>query len=170
MSLDLVRGLYDYHWWANRRLCQHVDGLGEELAGRDVGPQFSMPSVLRMLAHIYGADAIWLARWKGSSPASLPGGDIATLTELRGRWDALEAEQRAFLDSLAVSDLTRSIAYRSNEGQPFRLPLGPLLRHVANHATHHRSEVATMVTMLRGSPPDTGIVSYELMRTGQVPG
>ena len=65
MSLDLVRGLYDYHWWANRRLCQHVDGLGEGLAGRDVGPQFSMPSVLRMLAHIYGADAIWLARWKG---------------------------------------------------------------------------------------------------------
>ena len=32
--------------------------------------------------------------------------------------------------------------------------------HVPNHATHHRSEIATMLTMASGSPPDTGINSY----------
>jgi uncharacterized damage-inducible protein DinB len=38
--------------------------------------------------------------------------------------------------------------------------LGPLLQHVVNHATHHRSEVATMLTIVSGSPPDTGINTY----------
>jgi uncharacterized damage-inducible protein DinB len=31
---------------------------------------------------------------------------------------------------------------------------------VVNHATHHRSEIATMITLISGSPPDTGIATY----------
>lgn len=169
MSLELIRGLYDYHRWANHRLCDHVAGLGEEAAGREVGPQFSFPTIRRMLSHIYGADAFWLSRWKGGSPATLPGADIATLAALRARWDVLEAEQRAFLDPLGPGDLARVVEYRNAEGKEFRVALGPLLQHVANHATHHRSEVATMVTMVSGSPPDSGRVTYELTRSGQIP-
>ena len=45
--------------------------------------------------------------------------------------------------------------------------LGALLLHVVNHATHHRSEAATMITLISGSPPDTGINTY---RTGVVKG
>jgi uncharacterized damage-inducible protein DinB len=168
MSLELIRGLYDYHWWANRRLCEHAAGLGEEMAGREVGRQFSYATVRRMLAHIYGADAIWLSRWKGGAPTEGPGADIATLAALRERWEALEAEQRAFLDTLTPADLARTVDYKNIEGKPFRAMLGVLLQHVPNHATHHRSEVATMVTMLSGSPPDSGLVTYELIRSGQL--
>src|SRR3989304_4657085 len=73
-------------------------GPGAAGAGREVGAQFSFPTVRRMLAHIYGADWVWLARWKGTSPTTLPGAQIATLAELRTRWDATEAEQRAVVD------------------------------------------------------------------------
>jgi uncharacterized damage-inducible protein DinB len=31
---------------------------------------------------------------------------------------------------------------------------------VVNHATHHRSEVATMLTMTKGSPAPTDMVLY----------
>ena len=57
-SVQVIRGLYDYHHWANRRLFDIAAGLGEDIAGRDVGPQFSFSTVRRMLAHIYGADAL----------------------------------------------------------------------------------------------------------------
>jgi uncharacterized damage-inducible protein DinB len=168
MSLDLLRGLYDYHWWANRRLSEHAAGLGEEMAGREVGPQFSYPTVRRMLTHIYGADALWLARWTGNSPTDSPGADIASLADLRERWAPLEAEQRAFLDAMTPADLARMVEYKTIDGKPFRAMLGLLLQHVANHATHHRSEVATMVTMLTGPPPESGLVMYELIRSGQI--
>src|SRR5262245_30448901 len=158
MSLELLRELYDYHWWANRRLFDHVAGLGEECATQAIGSHFSVPSLLGMLAHIYGADAMWLARWKGSSPPALPGADIRRLAALRMRWDELEAEQRGFVESLTPEDLGRCIRYRNNTGTSFELFLGPLLHHVANHATHHRSEIATMITIVSGSPPDTGMV------------
>jgi len=169
-ALELLRGLYDYHRWANHRLVDVAAGLGDAVAGREVGAQFSFPTVRRMLAHIYGADWVWLARWKGTSPTALPGAQIATLAELRTRWDATEAEQRTFVDGLAAADLARVIEYRNTEGKPFHGVLGTLLQHVANHATHHRSEVATMLTMLSGSPPSTDRVVHHLIQTGQLQG
>src|SRR5437660_1611278 len=65
------------------------------------------------------------------------------------------------------ADLARPVAYKNTLGQEFRVALGPLLQHVVNHATHHRSEAATMITMISGSPPDTGINTY---RTAVVKG
>jgi uncharacterized damage-inducible protein DinB len=167
MSLALVRSLYEYHRWANRRLFDVAQALGEDACARDMGKQWSVPTLTRMFAHLYGADVNWLKRWKGSSPTESPFFDLATMAEVRRTWDPLEAEQKAFVESLTDADLSRVIDYTNSQGQAFRIALGVLLQHVANHATHHRSEIATMLTLLSGSPPDTGINTWELLRTGQ---
>jgi len=167
MSVAMIRDLYDYNRWANHRLFDFAAGLGENVCGREVGQQFSMPTVTRMFAHMYGAESIWLTRWKGASPTAMPGAQLVSMADVRQKWDALEAEEQAFLAALTDADLARAIDYKNTEGKAFHAPLGHLLQHVANHATHHRSEIATMVTMLSGSPPDTGINTWILMRTGQ---
>jgi len=167
MSVAMVQELYDYHRWANRRLHDFAAGLGEATCARDVGTQFSYPRVTRMFAHLYGADWVWLRRWKGTSPTTIPGDELTTMASVRETWDALEAEQKAFVDGLHDAHLAGVVEYKNTEGKVFRAPLGQLLVHVANHATHHRSEIATMVTMLSGSPPDTGINTWILVRSGQ---
>ena len=167
MSVAMIRDLYEYHRWANRRLFDFAAGLGEDACSRDLGAHFSHPRVTRMFGHLYGADWIWLSRWKGTSPTTQPGAELTTMGAVRAKWDALEAEQKAFVEALADADLARTVEYKNTEGTAFRAPLGPLLQHVANHATHHRSEIATMVTMLSGSPPDTGMNTWVLARTGQ---
>lgn len=173
-GLGLIRGLYDYHWWANQRLYDVTAALGEAVAGREVGPQFSFPTLRRMFCHLYGADWLWLQRWRGVLSASLPSHDeFPTLAAVGARWTPLREEQRAFLDALRPEDLDRVIAARSvlfPREAPYQAPLGPLLHHVPNHATHHRSEIATMLTMLSGSPPDTGLATYLLIASGQVQG
>ncbi len=167
MSLESIRELYDYHRWANRRLFDVAAELGPEATERPVGAQFSVPTLQGMFAHLYAADWIWLSRWTGTSPTRLPtGADFPTLADVRESWDRLEAEQRAFITGLVAPDLNRVVEYRSTDGKPFRLPLWALLQHVPNHATHHRSEIATMLTMLSDSPPDTGIVTYHVLTSG----
>ena len=162
MSIALIREHYDYHRWANRRLFDLAAGLGDGVT-RDMGAHWSFPTLKGMFAHIYGADNVWLTRWKGSSPSRLRGdADFASMTDLRARWDAFEAEQRAFVEGLADADLTRPVHYRNTEGKEFQVALGALLQHVVNHATHHRSEAATMITQISGSPPDTGINTYRV--------
>jgi uncharacterized damage-inducible protein DinB len=167
MSASMIRDLFEYHRWANRRLFDVAAALGEETCAREVGPHFSVPTLTRMFAHLYGADTVWLDRWTGAPAAVPPYPPLASMAEVRRSWDALEARQRAFVDGLADADLQRPVEYKNTQGQAFRAPLGVLLQHVANHATHHRSEIATMLTIVSGSPPDTGINTWELLRTGQ---
>jgi uncharacterized damage-inducible protein DinB len=160
VSVDLIRGLYDYHRWANRTLYDVALALGEEMVSRDVGKQFSYPTIRRMFGHLYAADKIWLARLTGGAPMADPGGQFATLASIRAPWDDLEREQRAFVEGLSTADLAGVIHFTDAQGARRGAPLGPLLQHVANHATHHRSEIATMLTMVSGSPPDTGLGTY----------
>jgi uncharacterized damage-inducible protein DinB len=163
MSMTLIRELWSYHHWANRRLFDAAAALGEETAGREIGPQFSMPTLRGMFVHLYGADRLWLKRWKGeAAPAAGPtyGLEITTLAELRRPWDALVSEQRAFLHDLADADLSRLFEAKSPDGMVVPRPFGMMLLHVPNHATHHRSEIATMLTIVSGSPPETGINTY----------
>jgi uncharacterized damage-inducible protein DinB len=168
MSTELIRDLYGYHHWANRRLFDVAVGLGDAALGRDMGKQWSVPTLKGMFAHIYGADTIWLTRWRGTSPSRIPGdADFSSMADLRAKWDALEADQRAFVNGLDEAGLSRVVSYKNTEGTQFGVALGPLLQHVVNHATHHRSEAATMITLISGSPPDTGINTY---RTAVVKG
>ena len=160
MAIQLIRSLYDYHRWANRRLFDVAAGLGDAV-GRDMGTHWSVPTVKGMFAHLYGADALWLTRWKGGAPARMAAdADFATMADLRAKWDVLEAEQRAFIEALDEAALARPVSYKNARGEELKIALGPALQHVANHATHHRSEAATMITLISGSPPDTGIATY----------
>jgi len=165
MSIELIQEYWRYHHWANRRLFDVTSALGEEMAGRTVGTQFSEPTLRAMLVHMYGADWFWLETWRGRPPAIVRGDptyglDIRTLGDLRRRWDELESEQREYLGSLREADLWRSLEGKTPDGRTYARPLGMLLLHVPTHAAHHRSELATMLTMVSGSPPDTGINSY----------
>ena len=55
-SLMLVRELYEYHWWANRRLFEAAAALGEKATIREMGAQFSEPTVKALFVQVYGFD------------------------------------------------------------------------------------------------------------------
>ena len=162
MSIELIRGLYDYHRWANHQLFDLALARGEEVCERNMGPEWSMPSVRTMFGHIYGADAIWLARWREAPLAGFPDGAFTSMADLRTAWDVFEADQRRYIDAMSDADLHRVLEYKNQSGVPQRAPMWRLLQHVPNHATHHRSEINTMLTLASGSPADTGINSFIL--------
>jgi len=168
VSLARLRTLYEHHWWANRTLLDVTATLGEARAAEEIGRQFSEPSLRRMFFHVYGVDMLWLARWQGVSPTTIPD-EPATLADLGEQWTRLEREQQAFLDELREPDLDRVIDFRLLSGKAYRQPLGLLLHHVPDHGTHHRSEIATMLTMVSGSPPGTGLARFLAIRSGQDP-
>jgi len=93
--------------------------------------------------------------------------DVATRAELRSRGDRREAEQKAPVERLTPADLDRVVSYKNTEGKAIAPPLWQVLQHVPNHATHHRSEIATMLTMISGSPADSGIATYASQFAGR---
>src|SRR4030095_2113508 len=100
-----------------------------------MGKQWSVPTLKGMFAHIYGADTIWLTRWRGTSPSRIPGdADFASMADLRAKWDALESEQRAFVDGLDEAGLSRVVSYKNTEGTELGVALRGLLRDLGNQA------------------------------------
>lgn len=155
---DLQR-LFHYNRWANLRFLDALADLSDAELGRDLGSSFT--NVAATLVHLMGAEWVWLQRWQGQAPTSFP--DAAAMTSVaavRARWDAIWEEQRAFVDALDEDALRRPVAYRLFDGTPYEQPLGDLVRHVVNHATYHRGQLATMLRQLGRTPPSTDLVRY----------
>jgi len=157
----LIGPLVDFNYWANRRLLGTVETLPADAFTRELGREFSVPTLQGMLVHIMSAEQVWLGRWRGVSVAAPERADgYPTVQTLRTRWETAERDFRAFVESQGDAELERVVDYRANDGQPYRSALWHMIQHVVNHGTHHRSEVATMLTRLGQAPLATDLILY----------
>jgi len=155
--------LFDYNAWANERALGAAGALSQEQFLRDLGNSF--PSLRDTLAHILGAEWIWLRRWQGDSPSSgLAAADFPTVASLKDRFAALDRERRAFLDTLSEEGLARPFSYRDLAGNAHSLRLVESLQHLVNHGTYHRGQITTMLRQLGAKPVSTDMSRFYLDR------
>lgn len=165
-KLEVVRALYDYNDWADDHVLTAAANLSEDGFSRKQGASFG--SVEANLAHILGAQVVWLQRWtSGANP-----NPIADVQSLRG----LEALREAFAEShAALRDFARSVteerlhdvlAYRDSAGRPHERVMWQLMVHLANHGTHHRSECAMAMSLMGKPMRELDYHFFELERSG----
>lgn len=160
MDLDTIRELYEYNRWANARSLEAASTVPREDFAKEVGGSFA--SLRGTLAHVYGAEWIWLERWRGTSPRQLPFAlDFPDVESIRSRWRDVEREQKEFLDGLDGARLAEVISYVNLKGETFAYPLGRMLQHVVNHSTYHRGQVATILRQLGATPLSTDLLLYD---------
>lgn len=149
--------LYVYNGWANGRILKAVAELSDRELWKDLGSSF--PSVGATVVHLLAAEWVWVSRWEGTSPRSMPDGwSGGTVADLRDRWTDLQERQRAFLGTLGEGDLDRVVDYTNLAGKPYRSSIGQMLRHVVNHSSYHRGQVVTMLRQLGRSAPSTDLI------------
>jgi uncharacterized damage-inducible protein DinB len=121
----------------------------------------SFPSVLATLAHMVGAEWVWLTRWRGGSPTSTPTDwDVSTLEAVRERWRQVDLELSEFVGGLDDAALERPLTYTTFAGEAFSQPLAQMLRHVVNHSSYHRGQVTTLLRQLGGTPASTDLIRF----------
>jgi uncharacterized damage-inducible protein DinB len=167
MNLKSISTLYSYNAWGNGRILL-ASGLVTDLQFKRQ-PVAGLGSLRDILVHTLGAQWIWLSRWQGVSPASLPDAhEFPTLDSLRLRWSEVEGETQAFIQDLSEAALHREVAYTSLSGKAFSEPLWQLMLQQINHATQHRSEAAVLLTLFNFSPGDLDFIYYlRLVRDGK---
>ena len=161
-----TRTLFAYDAWANRRMLEACATLSPDQFTRDLGSSFR--SVRDTLAHILGAQWIWLERFRGRSPVTLPGGEsYADLAALRARWTQFESELLSYVNGLSAADLERSFDYRDLKGNAHRNVLWQTLQHLANHGSYHRGQVTTMFRQLGAKPVGTDMIGFYREQSAQ---
>lgn len=163
---EQLASLFEYAGWVTHRLLTVASGLTEEQFDQKVLP--GIDSLHQTLVHILGAEMIWLARLQGQSPKTmLAPSELPTLQALHERWAELEAQQRAYVAGLAETDMGLTVSWTNMRGQSYALPRWQVMLHSVNHSTHHRSEVAALLTALGHPPASTDLLEFYLARAGQ---
>jgi uncharacterized damage-inducible protein DinB len=159
MELDSIRQLYDYNRWADRRILAKAGTLANEDFIRPMGNSFS--SVRDTLAHILGAEWIWLERWQGRSPkALLDAAAFPKVQSLKSRWETVKHDQTQFIQALTQQRLGEELAYLNQRRQRYSYPLWQQMVHVVNHSSYHRGQVTTLLRQLGGEAVSTDFLLY----------
>lgn len=159
VELNNIRQLYDYNRWADRRTLTVASRLANDDFLRPMSNSFS--SVRDTLAHILGAEWIWLERWRGRSPrALLDPAAFPTVQSLESRWETLERDQMQFTESLTPQRLSEELAYVNLKGERYSYPLWQQLVHVVNHSSYHRGQITTLLRQLGAKGVSTDFLAY----------
>ena len=151
--------LFDYNDWANDRTLDVVAPVAFEQLKRELGNSFG--SLHDTLAHIAGAEWIWLERWLGRSPAKLPcGSDFVGLNSIIEMLAKVRSDRRHWLGSVSTDDLAQSASYCNLRGQTCAYPLWQQLTHVVNHSTYHRGQVITLLRQLGNTVASTDFLVF----------
>ena len=159
MDVSDFRTLYDYNAWANRRMLDACAALTPDQFLRDMKSSFA--SVRDTLAHVYGAEFIWLERWNLRTPAKLPSpNDFPSFESIRASLTEIDRALIEFVAGLTPEALARSLDYTLLSGKAQSGPLAPMLQHLANHSTYHRGQVTTLLRQLGAKAISTDLIAY----------
>jgi uncharacterized damage-inducible protein DinB len=156
---ELLRLLFQYNLWADRRLMDVCASLTNEQFTRNLGSSFS--SVRDTLAHLYGAEFIWNERFQGRSPSSLPSAtQFPDLASIRVKLEEMDLYFIDYVSKMTQQDLDRVIRYKTAAGTEFSNPLWQSLHQLTNHASYHRGQIVTLLRQLGAKPVSTDLIGY----------
>jgi uncharacterized damage-inducible protein DinB len=149
-----VGRLLAYDDWANREVLTLLRKAGAP-----------PPRPVRLMAHIFSAERLWLERLQ-SQEQSLPVWPDFSLSQC----EAQAAELlRLWKDYLARdSDLSCTVAYKNSKGENWTSRPEDILLHVVMHSAYHRGQIATGMRAAGFTPAYTDFI--HAVRQGFVEG
>ena len=139
--------LYAYNKWAN--------SLFEKALSDS---PYKNEKIDLLWSHIAAVQLLWLNRIE---PIDQPVPDVfeaRTPAENSPLFDYSQKRLVSLIES--TEDFDRTISYLTLEGESFSNRLADLLTHLANHGTHHRSQIALLLREEGIAPPASDYFYY----------
>jgi uncharacterized damage-inducible protein DinB len=146
---DEVRELLAYDAWADEGLTRVLERVADPDA-----------RIARVWAHVAAAGELWYARCSGADYAQVrvwPDTDVREasrrLALVHGRW---AESARSWTDA----DLLRHVEFKNSRGEACADALGDIVRHLVNHGTHHRGQIAMLLRESGVAPANLDFIIY----------
>jgi uncharacterized damage-inducible protein DinB len=147
---SVLAATFEYNAWANLRLLDYCDGLSDEqLDSSAVGGYGTIRDTLK---HMVYAEVDYVTRVNGKEPADPP-----PWKEFPG-FDVLRAGVRwanEELLRLALSAESDTMVVEVFPEGTVKFRLADLMVQAPSHAMEHRTQIASVITVLGMEPPDT---------------
>ncbi len=160
MTVEEILTLFEYNYWANRRVLGAARSVPREDFVASVNP--SRRSLRETLVHTLAVEWMWRMRCqKGSSPPRyVPADRFLEIESVRVAWVEEEKAMRSYLEGLTEGRLSETLRYTTHRGTACENVLWQALVHLVNHGTQHRAEAGLRLTELGHGPGDLDLVLY----------
>jgi uncharacterized damage-inducible protein DinB len=138
--------LLEYDSWANREALTSLRNAAAPPA-----------TAVRWMAHIIGAEYVWLTRLREEPPVLEVWPDL-DLDGCAARLEDLAGEWPAYLASLGPGDLTDGVGYRNSKGEFWTSTVSDVLTHVVLHSSYHRGQIASALRAAQQEPAYTDYI------------
>jgi uncharacterized damage-inducible protein DinB len=145
-TLATIKRLLEYDAWANSAALA-------SLRSASAPPE----RAVAVLAHVAGAQQLWLSRIRGEQPKSPPWPDVG-LDVLAERLEGLAREWSLYVGRLAVEDLAKDVSYTNSKGDTFTSSVGEVLLQLLCHGAYHRGQVALLLREAGQQPVNTDFI------------
>jgi uncharacterized damage-inducible protein DinB len=162
---DDLFSLFTYNRWANDRVVESVRTLTPEQYAQEPTPGWS--SVRSTLVHIAEVTLVWARGLRGEGFAFRTEAEVPTLDEVV---PILAQGQEAFeqlLSRQTPETLAAIWTTTDPRGVERRLPYWTVYRHVVNHATYHRGQIASKLGRFGIALPKTDLGWWAVEQTAQ---
>jgi uncharacterized damage-inducible protein DinB len=150
---DDIAALFAYDRWANTKVLDACRKLSAEQYIAEPVPGWS--SVRSTIYHIALATECNLRTLAGDPDDRIPSeADLATVDDAARFLEHAERRFDALRPALTPERLNTLLTLRAI-GRTFTLPQWAVLRHIVNHATYHRGQVASKLRRFGIEPPNT---------------
>lgn len=143
---ELLRRLLAYDDWANREALASLRAAGDPSARAH-----------QVMAHIVGAQEMWLSRMKQDGNAVVVWPDLS-LDRIAALLDDLRRMWVEYLRSIPDQALAGTVRYTNTKGMEFSNTLFDIITHVMMHGAYHRGQIATLVRQSGGEPAYTDYI------------
>jgi uncharacterized damage-inducible protein DinB len=162
---DDFASLFAYNRWANDKVlaaCRHLTQ-----AQFEAEPVPGWPSVRSTVAHIALVTEGWLAGLAGKADDHpMTADDLVTVDDIQRLLERAYAIVDELLPVLSPLRLaTPQLLQRG--GRSATLPPWAVMRHVVNHSTYHRGQVASKLKRFGVAQPDTDFIFWVFEQQGR---
>lgn len=140
-AVDSIARQLAHAAWANATLIDALDAL------RDPPPK-----ALRWIAHVLGAEEVWLERIAQSERSVRVWPDL-TLDECRRLASSTASRWQALLRVLTPERLSERTTYRNSKGELWDSTIHDIMIHVVIHGAHHRGQIVADMRASGAEPP-----------------
>jgi uncharacterized damage-inducible protein DinB len=151
MDKQYFIALYDYNFWAHRRVWNCVMQLSEEQYNYPL--DYSIGSIYIQTLHTMAVEHWWFHFLCEGTLNFLEEADFPSRPTIRTQWDQTEAYIRAYLDTLTTKEMNREVMPPFWENKP-AIKVWEAITQVANHSTDHRAQ--TLAGLHRLGAPTLG--------------
>ncbi|PSB18673.1 damage-inducible protein DinB [Phormidesmis priestleyi ULC007] len=147
-NLSYRKTMAEYNHWMNQKLYKICAEIPDVKRREDLGAFFK--SIHGTLNHILVGDRIWLGRFMEQPFLAKLDQEIYTdFDELRREREATDLQIIGWSEQLTSERLNQPFSFTSSSDGKTRVrPTWLLVTQLFNHQTHHRGQIATLLSQL----------------------